>query len=119
MVVMSHPAIHDGGKRCTGRPPVTIDPARVRELAGLQLSVGQIATCLGISRRCLFGRMKSDPLLRTAYQAGISDAIYKASSVVMNAIDEGDVRAAMFFLRVHAGWTEPSSSQKLAGRPLA
>ena len=79
----------------------------MRDLAGRQLSVKQIADCLGVSRRTLFGRMKSDPDLRAEYQAGISEGIYRASGTIMDAIKSGDVRAAMFFLRVHAGWIDP------------
>ena len=101
MSVMQDSSVHDGVKRCTGRPPACIDRVRLQELAGLQLSVGQIAACLGISRRTLFSKLKTDLSLRVAYQAGISEGIFQAANTIMDAVKKGDVKTAKYFLRVH------------------
>jgi hypothetical protein len=90
-----------------GRPRAKIDPARVAELAGQQMSIGDIATCLGISRRCLFNRMKQEPELRTAYEHGLAVGVAKAAGVIKKAINEGNLKAAMFFLKTKGGWTAP------------
>ena len=82
--------------RHTGRPIANIDPDQVRKLVGLQLSVREIAGCVGVSRRTLFTRMKTDPNLRAAYQLGISEAILRAAEVIMGAIEAGDVKTAKY-----------------------
>ena len=103
--------------RHTGRPIANIDPERVRYLASQTFSVRDIAGCLGLSRRTIFNRMKTDPNLRAAYQLGISEAILTAAEVIMNAIETGDVKTARFFLRVRAGWVDPTASRGGKGRP--
>ena len=108
---------HTGPVRHTGRPITKIDPEQVRILAGRMLSVRDVAGCLGLSRRTIFNRLKSDPSLRAAYRLGISEAILKAADVIMNAIETGDVKTAKFFLRVRAGWVDPTTSRGGKGRP--
>lgn len=95
------------GNHGGGRPRAKIDPVRVSELAGQQLSIGDIATCLGISRRCLFNRMKHEPELRTAYEHGLAVGVAKAAGVIKKAINEGNLKAAMFFLKTKGGFTAP------------
>jgi hypothetical protein len=99
-----------------GRPVANIDQDQVRRLAGLQLSVRQIAGCIGVSRRTMFNRMKTDPNLRAAYQLGISEAILKAAEIIMGAIEAGDVKAAKYFLRTRAEWVDPLNGRSVKGR---
>jgi hypothetical protein len=99
-----YPSEQTEALRHTGRPIANIDPDQVRKLAGLQLSVREIAGCIGVSRRTMFNRMRTDPILRAAYQLGISEAILRAAEVIMNSIENGDVKTAKYFLKMRAGW---------------
>lgn len=106
--------IVEGDVRHVGRPRANIDLSRVRELAAMQLSIADIAGCLGVSRRCLFARMKNDPNTRAAYQRGLAEGILKAADVIFKSIENGNVKAALYFLRVKGGWAsrKPAAATK-------
>ena len=59
-----------------------------------------IASALGIDLRTLKGRFKDE--INTALEL----ATEKATSTVLQKIDEGDLQASMFFLKCRAKWAD-------------
>ena len=106
-----YPSAQTMAVRRTGRPMARIDPGQVRYLVGMTLSIRQIAICIGVSERTLFSRLKSDPKLRVEYQAGVSEGIFQAADTIMKAVEKGNLAAAMYYLRVHAGWGRTTTNQ--------
>ena len=78
----------------------------VEELACLGLTEQQIADSLGISRSTLSRRKTNDETFDTALRKGKAQAIVKASSALMQEVENGSLRAIIFYLKCRAGWRE-------------
>ena len=84
----------------------------VEELACLGLTEQQIADSLGISRSTLSRRKTNDETFDTALRKGKAQAIVKVSSALMQEVENGSLRAIIFYLKCRAGWREEESEIK-------
>jgi len=82
------------------------------ELACLGLTEQQIADSLGISRYTLSRRKNDNETFDTALRKGKAKAIVKASSALMQEVENGSLRAIIFYLKCRAGWREEESEIK-------
>jgi predicted transcriptional regulator len=84
----------------------TIDLQAAEELASLGLTDQQIADSLGISRSTLSRRKADDDTFEAILRKGKAKAIVKVSSALMQEVENGSLRAIIFYLRCRAGWRE-------------
>jgi len=84
----------------------TIDPKAVEELASLGLTDQQIADSLGISRSTISRRKIDDATFDTALRKGKAKAIVKVSRALMQEVENGSLRAIIFYLKCRGGWRE-------------
>lgn len=84
----------------------TIDLQADEELASLGLTDQQIADSLGISRSTLSRRKADDDTFEAVLRKGKTKAIVKVSSALMQEVENGSLRAIIFYLRCRAGWRE-------------
>ena len=82
----------------------TIDLQAAEELASLGVTDQQIADSLGISRSTLSRRKADDDTFDTVLRKG--KATVKASLALMQEIENGSLRAIIFYLKCRAGWRE-------------
>ena len=95
-------------KNVGGRPQKRLKAEQVQEIRTLAaiLSKDQIASYFGMTEKTLSAVSERQPEVFTAYRQGKAQAILKASSALLRAVEEGDMRAIQFFLKTQAGWTE-------------
>lgn len=84
----------------------TIDLQAAEELASLGLTDQQIADSLGISRSTLSRRKAEDDTFEAILRKGKAKAIVKVSSALMQEVENGSLRAIIFYLKCRAGWRE-------------
>ena len=84
----------------------TIDLQAAEELASLGLTDQQIADSLGISRSTLCRRKADDDTFEAALRKGKTKAIVNVSSALMQEVENGSLRAIIFYLKCRAGWRE-------------
>jgi transcriptional regulator with XRE-family HTH domain len=84
----------------------TIDLQAAEELASLGLTDQQIADSLGISRSTLSRRKADDDTFEATLRKGKAKAIVKVSSALMQEVENGSLRAIIFYLKCRAGWRE-------------
>ena len=84
----------------------TIDLQAAEELASLGLTDQQIADSLGISRSTLSRRKADDDTFEAILRRGKAKAIVKVSSALMQEVENGSLRAIIFYLKCRAGWRE-------------
>ena len=84
----------------------TIDLQAAEELASLGLTDQQIADSLGISRSTLCRRKADDDPFEAALRKGKTKAIVNVSSALMQEVENGSLRAIIFYLKCRAGWRE-------------
>lgn len=84
----------------------TIDLQAAEELASLGLTDQQIADSLGISRSTLSRRKADDDTFEAILRKGKAKAIVKVSSALMQEVENGSLRAVIFYLKCRAGWRE-------------
>ena len=84
----------------------TIDLQAAEELASLGLTDQQIADSLGISRSTLSRRKADDDTFEAILRKGKAKAIVKVSSALMQEVENGSLRAIIFYLKCRAGWRE-------------
>jgi len=105
--------IVDVAKNMGGRPPRVLSPeeiAQVEALAGY-LSKKQIADFLGMSHVTLQKCEERQEEVSVALKRGKASQIHQvAKSLAMKAID-GNVTAAIFYLKSQAGWVEAQEAQ--------
>lgn len=98
----------DGG----GRPPVVFDEeqtAMVERLAAV-LSKGQLADYFGISETTLRAIEDRQPEVSDAYKRGKGRAIAGVAGNLINQAQNGNVTAAIFYLKTQAGWKEQDTT---------
>lgn len=96
-----------------GRPKkalTTKQVAQVEALAGV-LTQAQIADYFGMSERTLRQRLMDDPEVAAAYQMGRAKTIQDVATNLVMQAKEGNMTAAIFYLKTQAGWKEVSAHE--------
>ena len=91
-----------------GRPKAVLKPAQVTKLEALAavLSKKQIADYFDISESCLRDIEKRQPEVLTAYKNGRAKALAKVGGNLLKQAREGNIAAAIFYLKTQGGWRE-------------
>ncbi len=91
-----------------GRPRKTLTTDQIEQVGKLAalLTLDQIADFLGVSTRTVRRRMKEDSRVLSAYQKGKSGALASVASNLIKQATEGNVVAAIFYLKTQGGWKE-------------
>jgi len=91
-----------------GRPPVVFDDAKVAQVEALAavLSKKQLADYFGICENTLREVENRQPEVSEAYQKGRGKAIAGVGSNLLTQARNGNVAAAIFYLKTQAGWKE-------------
>lgn len=69
------------------------------------LSQEQIAANYGVSRRTVSGWLQ-DERVREAYEMGRARAIKEVATSLLNAAQNGNITAMIFYLKAQAKWSE-------------
>lgn len=83
-----------------------LDPKQIETQAALGMTLKQIAAFFGISYTKLWYLRQAYPEIDTAWRRGVSKGIAVVAARLMRNIDEGNVVAQIYYLKVHAGWNE-------------
>lgn len=87
------------------RTKIFIDLNKVRELASLGLTRDQVSYSLGINPHTYSNRIKDEPEIEEAYQAGKTEGVKKVANKLLEKAMTGDNTAMIFFLKCN-GWKE-------------
>lgn len=95
-----------------GRPKIEIDIAEVERLASQGLTQQQIADALGVSDQTILNR-KADSLdFLEAIKRGQAKGIDTVTNALYEqAVNDGSVPAAIFYLKNRAGWKDKSDHE--------
>ena len=86
-----------------GRPKWIPDQgvcSAAQALASQGLTVSQIALCLGINERTVYGRQSEFPQFMQAIKKGRAQGIEKVSNALFNKALQGNVTAMIYYLKV-------------------
>lgn len=99
----------DGG----GRPTVVFDEVKVNQVEALAavLSKGQMADYFNISETTLREVEKRQPEVFDAYKRGKAKAIGNVAKNLISQAQEGNITAAIFYLKTQAGWRETKEEE--------
>ena len=75
-----------------------IDPRAVEPLAAQGLTIGQIASSLGVSRTTLYTRMGSEKELRAAVKRGRHKGLSTIANALFNTAKGGNFAAQKYYL---------------------
>jgi hypothetical protein len=91
-----------------GRPKVVFNDERVAKVEALAAvcTKGQIADYFGISEKTLRAVEDRQPEVFTAYKKGKAKAIENVGQGLLQAALDGNMTAAIFYLKTQAGWSE-------------
>ena len=91
-----------------GRPPVVFDEAKITQVEALAsvLSKAQMSDYFGISENTFREVESRQPEVSEAYQKGRGKAIAGVASNLITQARNGNVSAAIFYLKTQAGWKE-------------
>lgn len=108
---MTKPGGVDRGGRNTktGRPPFEVTPAmlvQMETMAGLGLTVDQIADVLGTSERTLFRRKAQQDAVLAAWKRGRAKAQLAVGEALFKKAKTGDVPAIRWWEMTRAGRAE-------------
>jgi len=97
-----------------GRPLASFDEAQVAQVEALAavLSKGQMADYFGISENTFRAIEERQPEVFEAYQKGRGKAIAGVASNLITQARNGNVSAAIFYLKTQAGWKEDSNTNQ-------
>lgn len=103
------------------RPRKTLTPKQLDEVETLSavLSSDQIADYFGIARSTFYEIMERQPEVSGRYKKGRAKAIGDIGSGLLMQAREGNVSAAMFYLKTQAGWREKDVEQNEEAQPLS
>lgn len=92
-----------------------MDEAQIAQVEALSayLSIEQIANYFGFSEDTFYELKKRDPRVLRAYKKGKAKAIGIVASKLMKLIDQGDVTAAIFYLKTQGGWSTDSKGTNI------
>ncbi len=100
-----------------GRPPIEIlnsHISQIEDFAGRGLTLHQIAVFLDVSDSTLDRWMK-EPRIKRAYERGRFLAQNQVAGTLFSLALEGDVTAAIFYLKSQFGWTDRPKEEATAG----
>lgn len=91
-----------------GRPPVVFDDAKIAQVEALAavLSKKQMADYFCIDENTFRAVEERQPEVFQAYQKGRGKAIAGVGSNLITQARNGNVTAAIFYLKTQAGWKE-------------
>jgi hypothetical protein len=91
-----------------GRPPKTLNDEQIAQVEAMAafLTVEQIADFFGIGRTTFFNIMERQPEVSERYKRGKSKAIGSVANSLLMQAREGNITAAIFYLKTQAGWKE-------------
>jgi len=91
-----------------GRPPVVFDEAQTAQVEALAavLSKKQMADYFCMSETTLREIEKRQPEVSDAYKKGRAKAIGNVAKNLITKAQEGNMTAAIFYLKTQAGWRE-------------
>ena len=94
----------DGG----GKPRIVLTPEQIDQVEKLAavLNQQQIADYFGFSEDTFLAMKKRDPEVLRAYKRGKAKAIGTIGGNLINQAKDGNVTAAIFYLKTQAGWKE-------------
>ena len=94
---------------------ITMDESQIAQVEALSayLSIEQIANYFGFSEDTFYELKKRDPRVLRAYKKGKAKAIGIVASKLMKLIDQGDVTAAIFYLKTQGGWSTDSKGTNI------
>lgn len=103
----------DGG----GQPKKKLTPDQVREVEtlGALLSLEQISDYFGMARNTFNAICERQPEVLEQYKKGKARAIGSVAKGLLMQAREGNMTAAIFYLKTQAGWRE-TSVQELVGK---
>jgi hypothetical protein len=94
---------------------IIMDEAQIAQVESLSayLSIEQIANYFGFSEDTFYELKKRDPRVLRAYKKGKAKAIGIVASKLMKLIDQGDVTAAIFYLKTQGRWSTDSKGTNI------
>jgi hypothetical protein len=97
-----------------GRPIAQLSLSQVETLEGLAavLTKRQIADFFDISENTLRAIEERQPEVSAAYKKGKAQAIVGVAQNLIQQAEDGNVTAAIFYLKTQAGWSETLSEQR-------
>lgn len=97
-----------------GRPPVVFDDAKIAQVEALAavLSKKQMADYFGIDENTFRAVEERQPEVFQAYQKGRGKAIAGVGSNLITQARNGNVTAAIFYLKTQAGWKEDHTEER-------
>lgn len=100
-------------KTKTGRPPVELTEEQITEVRALAavLNTEQIADYLGISHVTFKAIRDRDDRVSFAYKNGKAKAVASVGGNLISQAKNGNVSAAIFYLKTQAGWKEPEQKE--------
>ena len=100
----------DGG----GRPKVEFDQHQVSQVEALAsvLTKGQMADYFSISETTLREVEKRQPEVSDAYKRGRAKAIGSIAKNLLSQAQNGNISAAIFYLKTQAGWKEAKEDER-------
>lgn len=98
-----------------GRKEIVLTPEQAVQVEALAayLNNDQIADYLGISRTTLHEVMKRQPEVAEHYKRGKAKAIGIVAQSLIKKAQDGNVVAAIFYLKTQAGWKETLSLESI------
>jgi hypothetical protein len=99
--------------RKAGRPKKLLTGEQMRQVETLAavLTMRQMADFFGIHEVTLWRRFQEDETIMQAYQRGKAKAVAGVASNLMTQAREGNVTAAIFFLKTQGGWKETTAHE--------
>lgn len=85
---------------------IELDLAKIEAYASRGLKKMEIAAALGISTKTLYRREQDTEEVAEALERGRSKGVAVVADHLMKAIEGGDVRAMIFFLKSVGGWRD-------------
>jgi hypothetical protein len=103
----------DGG----GQPKKSLNEDQVREVEtlGALLSLDQIADYFGMARNTFTAICERQPEVLERYKKGKAKAIGAVAKGLLQQAREGNMTAAIFYLKTQAGWRE-TTVQEITGK---
>ena len=96
-----------------------IDPEKIREYAARGLTQGQIAKALNISRTTYYKLKRQWPQeFLDALEQGQAQGELAVANVLYEAAINGNVTAAIFYLKSRCGWSEKSQVEVSHNEPV-
>jgi hypothetical protein len=99
------------------RPFAKIDIQQVKALASRGLTREQVSYSIGINPATYYNRVKTEPEIEEAYQAGKAEGIKAVANKLLEKAMTGDNTAMIFFLKCN-GWKEENSVEVKNTTPI-